>query len=147
MAESMFDIHSSSDLTLKLDDFEGSLDLLLTLIKDAKLDIATIQISSITDQYMQYMVDIDKVDLDKASDFIEMAAMLLQIKSYSVLPVMQDDEYPDEYEDYNPEEELRLKLLKFEIFKQTADILRQFEGKNRFYREPVYSDDDVLNSN
>ena len=144
MAESIFEVHSSSDFTLKLEDFEGPLDLLLKLIKDAELDIATIQISAITDQYMQYMVDIDKIDLDKASDFIEMAALLLSIKSYSVLPQMESDEYDDEYEDYyNPEEELRMRLMKFQIFQETAGVLRQFERVNAFKREPVYSEDDV----
>lgn len=146
MDSSMFELHASSDYILKLEDFEGPLDLLLKLINDAELDIATIKISEITDQYMQYMNDIDTLDLDKASDFIEMAAMLLQIKSYSVLPISNSDDYDDEYGDdyYNPEEELRMRLMKFQIFQETAQVLRQYERLNMFHREPVYDDDDII---
>ena len=117
----LFNTHASSEYIFKLDEFEGPLDLLLKLINDAELDIATIRISEITDQYMKYMAGIDTVDLDKASDFIVMAAMLLQIKSYSVLPHVLDDEWEDGYVDeYNPEEELRMRLIKFKIFQDTS---------------------------
>ncbi len=141
----LFNTHASSEYIFKLDEFEGPLDLLLKLINDAELDIATIRISEITDQYMKYMAGIDTVDLDKASDFIVMAAMLLQIKSYSVLPHVLDDEWEDGYVDeYNPEEELRMRLIKFKIFQDTAAVLRTFETANRFKREAVYDDDDVI---
>ena len=122
----LFNTHASSEYIFKLDEFEGPLDLLLKLINDAELDIATIRISEITDQYMKYMAGIDTVDLDKASDFIVMAAMLLQIKSYSVLPHVLDDEWEDGYVDeYNPEEELRMRLIKFKIFQEGSGVRRR----------------------
>ena len=76
----------------KLDNFEGPLDLLLHLIKDAKLDIMTVKLSEITEQYLEYMQDLDSIDMDRASEFITVAATLIEIKSKHLLPVEQDDE-------------------------------------------------------
>ena len=100
------DMLLSSDVyRFKLDNFEGPLDLLLHLIKDAKLDIATVRLAEITGQYLEYMQDIKNVDMDKASEFITVAATLIEIKSKSVLPVEKEEE-PDEESD---EEMLRRK--------------------------------------
>ena len=81
---------SSDAYRFKLDNFEGPLDLLLHLIKEAKLDIATVKLADITEQYLEYMQDIKNVDMDKASEFITVAATLIEIKSKSVLPVEQE---------------------------------------------------------
>ena len=68
------DMLLSSDVyRFKLDNFEGPLDLLLHLIKEAKLDIATVRLAEITEQYLEYMQDIKNVDMDKASEFITVA--------------------------------------------------------------------------
>ena len=85
---------SSDAYRFKLENFEGPLDLLLHLIKDAKLDIATVKLADITEQYLEYMQDIKNVDMDKASEFITVAATLIEIKSKSMLPVEKDEE-PD----------------------------------------------------
>ena len=61
----------------KLDNFEGPLDLLLHLIKDAKLDIMTVKLADITEQYLEYMQDLENIDMDRASEFITVAATLL----------------------------------------------------------------------
>ena len=71
----------------KLENFEGPLDLLLHLIKDAKMDIMTVKLADITEQYLQYMQDIDSIDMDRASEFITVAATLIEIKSKHLLPV------------------------------------------------------------
>lgn len=123
---------SSSEYRFKLDNFEGPLDLLLHLIKDAKLDIATVKLAEITEQYLEYMQDIKSVDMDKASEFITVAATLIEIKSKSVLPVEQEAE-PDPDDD----EQLLLKRLKeYEIFKETSKKLKDIEDVNKFYRAP-----------
>ena len=75
-----------SSYKVKLDRFEGPLDLLLHLIKAAKIEIKDIFVSQITEQYMEYIEQIKEVDLENASEFIEMAAWLLEIKSKSLLP-------------------------------------------------------------
>ena len=87
---------SSDAMRFKLDNFEGPLDLLLHLIKDAKLDIATVKLAEITEQYLEYMQDIKSVDMDKASEFITVAATLIEIKSKKALPVEQEQVETDE---------------------------------------------------
>ena len=76
----------TSAYKVRLDNFEGPLDLLLHLIKEAKLDIATVQLSAITEQYLEYMEQIPELDMEKASEFIEVAATLIEIKSKKLLP-------------------------------------------------------------
>jgi len=120
----------------KLDNFEGPLDLLLHLIKDSKLDIATVHLADITEQYLEYMQDIKSVDMDKASEFITVAATLIEIKSKSVLPVEQEDEVdPD-----SDEEILRRKLIEYqmyhEFFEKTTQKLKEMEDVNKLYRAP-----------
>ena len=72
------------ELQLKLNQFEGPLDLLLHLIKVTKIDIRDIFLGDITEQYLDMMKNIDDVDIEKASEFIDMSATLLEIKSSSV---------------------------------------------------------------
>ena len=71
---------------VKLSRFEGPLDLLLHLIEQAEVDIKDIFISEITSQYLEYMSQIDELDMDTASEFLTMAATLVYIKSRSLLP-------------------------------------------------------------
>ena len=116
----------------KLDNFEGPLDLLLHLIKDSKLDIMTIKLADITEQYLEYMQDIDTIDMDRASEFITVAATLIEIKSKHLLPVETED-VPDEEDS----ETLLLQRLKeYELFKQTGAKLREIEDINKLYRAP-----------
>ena len=90
---------SSSQYRFKLDNFEGPLDLLLHLIKEAKLDIATVKLADITEQYLNYMADLKNIDMDRASEFITIAATLIEIKSKKLLPVEQDVTADDEEDD------------------------------------------------
>ena len=70
----------------KLENFEGPLDLLLHLIKEAKMDIQSVRLSEITEQYLAYIQDMGSMDMEKASEFIDVAATLIEIKSKSLLP-------------------------------------------------------------
>lgn len=116
----------------KLENFEGPLDLLLHLIKDAKLDIVTVKLADITEQYLEYMQDLDSIDMDRASEFITVAATLLEIKSKHLLPVEVE-----ETEDEEDSETLLLRRLKeYELFKQTGQRLREIEDINKLYRAP-----------
>ena len=123
---------SSDAYRFKLDNFEGPLDLLLHLIKEAKLDIATVKLADITEQYLEYMQDIKNVDMDKASEFITVAATLIEIKSKSVLPVEQEP-VPEEEDD---EALLLRRLREYELFKETGKELKAIEDVNKFYRAP-----------
>ena len=72
--------------SVSLKEFEGPLDLLLTLIGKARIDIKDIFVSQITEQYLGYMDQLDELDMDSASEFLAMAATLLEIKSRAMLP-------------------------------------------------------------
>ena len=74
------------DYRVKLAQFDGPLDLLLHLIEEAELDICDVFVSEITSQYLAYMDDLSELDMNKASEFISMAATLVNIKSKSLLP-------------------------------------------------------------
>ena len=88
---------------VSLKEFDGPLDLLLTLISNAKIDIKDIFVSQITEQYLETMSLVDELDMDSASEFLQMAATLLEIKSRSMLPKPPKPEDPDEL---SPEEAL-----------------------------------------
>ena len=88
---------------VSLKDFDGPLDLLLTLISNAKIDIHDIFVSQITEQYLETMSLVDELDMDSASEFLQMAATLLEIKSRAMLPKPPKPEDPDAL---SPEEAL-----------------------------------------
>ena len=136
-----YEYHASDVVPLKLADFEGSLDLLCTLINEQKLDIMTCRISDVTSQYLAYMDQIDTVDMDIASDFLLMAATLLQLKSRALLP--QEVVEEEEDEEYDPQEELRRQLIIYSMFKEQADKMARIEVLNQYYREPMYTDEDA----
>ena len=117
----------------KLENFEGPLDLLLHLIKGAKMDIMDVKLSEITEQYMEYMKDLNEIDMDRASEFIIVAATLLEIKSKHLLPVENTDE-----EDMEEDSETLLlrRLKEYELFKQVGQELHNIEDINKFYRKP-----------
>lgn len=111
---------------VKLDIFEGPLDLLLYLIKKEELDIYDIPISKITEQYLQYLDFLKLLDLDIAGDFLVMAATLMHIKSKMLLP---PDELAQEEEEQDPREELVRRLLEYKKFKEAASSLRDLEQR------------------
>ena len=86
-----FDSHASSQFIFHLDDFDGPIELLVHLVKINGLDIFTFKISDITDQYLAIVDTIDTTDLDSATDFLVMAATLLEIKARSLLPREEED--------------------------------------------------------
>lgn len=116
----------------KLDNFEGPLDLLLHLIKGSKLDIMTVKLADITEQYLEYMQDLDSIDMDRASEFITVAATLIEIKSKHLLPV----ETSEEEEEEDSEALLLARLKEYELFKETGARLREIEDINKLYRAP-----------
>ena len=118
--------------TFKLENFSGPLDLLLTLIKKSKLDIEDIQISDLTEQYLDIMKDISKVDMEVASEFIEYAALLIEIKSKKLLPKIVDTEE----DELDPEYILKLRLREYQMFKEVNEKLGKLESNDKFYKAP-----------
>lgn len=121
-----------TDYTFKLKDFEGPLDLLVHLIKLTKIDIRDIFISNITEQYLKLMEDIDSIDVEKASEFINMATTLLEIKSKHLLP--KDPVYDGE-EDTTEEDFFRM-VEEYKLIKDEMEKLAENEVVDRFYKLP-----------
>jgi segregation and condensation protein A len=116
---------------LKLDIFEGPLDLLLYLIKKNDLDISKISISEVTEQYMQYIEMMKMLDLNIIGDFLVMAATLMQIKSRMLLP---PDPAEVETEEEAPEDVLVQRLSEYKRFKEIAESLKEKEiERQKFY--------------
>lgn len=111
--------------TINLEIFEGPMDLLLHLIEKHELDIYDIPIYKITDQYLDYLEKMKMLDLEITSEFIVMAATLIEIKSKMLLPKVQKDIENEEIED--PREALIQKLVEYKRFKLAADELKQKE--------------------
>lgn len=107
-------------LSVKLQVFEGPLDLLLHLIDKNKVNIYDIPIAEITNQYMEYVQAIDKEDLDVVSDFLVMAATLLDIKSRMLLPAEKNEDGEEE----DPRQELVERLLEYKMYKYMAGELK-----------------------
>ncbi len=113
---------------VSLKQFDGPLDLLLTLISNAKLDIKDIFVSEITEQYLDSMRLVDELDMDSASEFLQMAATLLEIKSRSMLPKPPK---PEEEGALSPEEELIRQLTEYKHFKEISQRMHELEREAR----------------
>lgn len=120
---------------VKLDIFEGPLDLLLYLIKKNEINIYDIPIAKLLDQYLEYLKLMKLLDLNVAGEFIVMAATLLQIKSKMLLPP-EEKPSEEELEEPDPRVELVKRLLEYKKFKEAALLLRQKEEyrKQHFVR-------------
>ena len=113
---------------VSLKQFDGPLDLLLTLISSAKLDIQDIFVSEINEQYLESMKLVDELDMDSASEFLQMAATLLEIKSRAMLPKPPK---PEEEGALSPEEELIRQLTEYKQFKEISARMHQLEEEAR----------------
>ncbi len=111
----------TTDYAIKLDIFEGPLDLLLYLIKKNEIDIYNIPVALITEQYLQYLKIIKSLNLDLAGEYLVMASTLIHIKSKMLLPV--PDEPSDEESEEDPRAELVKQLLEYQTFKEAATAL------------------------
>lgn len=120
-------------IPVKLQVFEGPLDLLLHLIDKNKIDIYDIPIVEITNQYMEYIQAMEKEDLNVMSEFLLMAATLLDIKCRMLLP----KEINEEGQEEDPRQELVEQLLQYKMYKYMSYELRdrQVEGERALYRE------------
>jgi segregation and condensation protein A len=123
--------------TIRLDRFEGPLDLLLYLIQRDEMDIYDIPIARITQQYLATIELLDVFNLDNAGDFLVMAATLMRIKARLLLPVQKGEEDEDEID---PRDELVRRLLEYKKFKEAAQSLGQHEEERAdwFYRGSAF---------
>jgi len=110
---------------VSLKQFDGPLDLLLTLISSAKVDIKDIFVSEITDQYLKSMELVEELDMDTASEFLQMAATLIEIKSRALLPKPPKTEEGEE----SPEEMLIRQLEEYKAFKEVSARMKTLEDE------------------
>lgn len=117
---------------IKINEFEGPLDLLLHLIKQDNISIYDISIDRITKQYLEYIEAMEQLNLDIASEYLVMAAELIEMKSSSLLP--KSDIEDDEYEE-DPKEQLINRLLEYEKYKNMTSTFKELEE----YRGEIYT--------
>ena len=129
------------DYCVKLDLFEGPLDLLLHLVQKSKIEIADISMATITEQYLDYLDRMRDFDVEIASEFLVMASTLLLIKSRALLPGPDDLGEDDE----DPEQELRKRLEEYKKYKEISQKLREREERysNIYHKLP----DELIDEN
>ena len=144
------------DYKITIDQFEGPLDLLLHLIKESNIDICDVSIVEITNQYLDYINAMESMNLDIASEYIVMAAELIEIKSSILLP--KPEKFESDFEE-DPRERLINKLLDYKQYKEMTSIFKEMEGNRKEMHtkepsdlknygidfEPKLSDDVTLN--
>ena len=114
-----------------LENFEGPLDLLLQIIKDNKMDIETVKLADLTEQYLEYLDEIQTLDMENASEFIEIAAQLIEIKSRTLLPPEDEEESEDD-----PEVNLLARLKELKLFREASEKLAKDEDLDKLYKKP-----------
>jgi segregation and condensation protein A len=125
---------SSVNYTTKLSNFEGPLDLLLHLIKQAEIDIKDIFVSEVTSQFLDYVYSSD-IDMETESEYLQIAATIIEIKSKMIIP--------NEEANIEAEDEGKVfiqRLEEYKLYKESAEKLKELEDVNRFFKKP---DDDA----
>ena len=119
-------------MNLKIDNFEGPLDLLLHLIKENKMDIFDIQVEKITEQYLQFIQQLEDKNLEIASSYLVMASELIELKARMLLPkpVVTEEEQRED-----PRDELVTRLLEYQAYKAISDELKKKEKM----RQEIYT--------
>jgi len=128
MDENTLGREGTQSYTVRLDMFEGPLDLLLHLIRKNEINVFDIPIALITEQYLQYLKMMKELNLDIAGDYLLMASTLLQIKSKMLLPVSSEEEEEGEED---PRAELVRRLLEYQRYKEAATELERRPMKDR----------------
>lgn len=121
------------EMVFKFQDQEGPLDVLWKLVKSTKLDIKDVKLAQITEQYLDYVRQMNGVDMDTMSWFVREASALLEIKSKSMLPKEKEEVDDDELDD---EELYKRRMELYRIFKESSVELATIENVDRFYKTP-----------
>ncbi len=135
-ASSVKNFETEVDYTTVLENFEGPLDLLLYLIKQEEIEIKDVFVSQVTEQFLSYMKGLPSLDLEKASEYLNIAATIIDIKARSLIPPPDDDlgDYYDEDDD--PEQELIHALEEYKMLQEEAEKLKERETVGYFFKAP-----------
>ena len=133
------------DYNIKIDAFEGPLDLLLHLIKQKNVDIYDISIEEITKSYLDYINKMEELNINVASSYLVMAAELMEIKSKSLLPKVESEE--DNEEEEVSRENLINKLVEYKKYKEMTEVFKELEiNRNNIYIKPPENINNYVNN-
>ena len=138
------------EITLRIDDFEGPMDLLLHLIKEKKMDLMNIKIEIIIDEYLKFIDEMERLNLDIASSYLVMASELIEMKSKLLLPRHEEEE---EQEEEDPQQQLVNRLIEYQKYKDLTEDFKELENERKqiYTRLPEnlkeYSDTNTLINN
>ena len=133
------------DYNIKIDAFEGPLDLLLHLIKQKNVDIYDISIEEITKSYLDYINKMEELNINIASSYLVMAAELMEIKSKSLLPKVENEE--DNEEEEVSRENLINKLVEYKKYKEMTEVFKELEiNRNNIYIKPPENINNYINN-
>ena len=131
--------------SIKIDAFEGPLDLLLHLIKEKNVDIYDISIEEITKSYLDYINKMEELNINVASSYLVMAAELMEIKSKSLLPKVESEE--DNEEEEVSRENLINKLVEYKKYKEMTEVFKELEiNRNNIYIKPPENINNYINN-
>lgn len=119
-------------MNLNINDFSGPLDLLLHLVKESKMDIYEVPIEEITNQYIEYINNMEKMNIDIASEYLVMASELICLKSKRLLNIKDEDDEANQLEfKIGSEEELRNRLIEYQRYKEITENFKELEEKRQ----------------
>ena len=134
------------DYSIKIDEFEGPLDLLLHLIKKSNINIYDISIEEITKSYLDYINKMEELNINVASSYLVMAAELMEIKSKSLLPKQEEEN--EEEEEIVSKENLINKLVEYKKYKEMTSKFKELElNRNNIYIKPPENIDNYIDDN
>ncbi len=134
--ESVKNFETDVDYTTVLDNFEGPLDLLLYLIKEEKIEIKDVFVSQVTEQFLSYMKGLPYLDVDKASEYLNIAATIIDIKARSLVPPTDDEFIDESWDDNDPQQELIRALEEYQMIKEETEKLKERETVGYIFKEP-----------
>ena len=127
-----YEFENKDDYEFTLENYQGPIELLYDLIKESKLSIDEVKLGELTEQYIEHMKSMPELDIEEASKFIQVVAILLEIKTKMLLPKDADNIEDEEDSEYL----IKLMLKEYEIIREATDELEKIENPNYFYKEP-----------
>jgi len=138
--EELFDYVDQCMINLQYEDqmVNKPLEVLLILIKEAKIKVEELFISSVTEQFLAYVEHLKEKSIEEIGSYLVIAAKILEIKAKAMLPIVEDDDFGDDF-DYNLDEDavdLMDRISEYQMFKEASAKLKDIEMLDRFYKEP-----------
>lgn len=138
--EELFEYVDQCMINLQLEDqmINKPLEVLLILIKEAKIDIEQLFVSSVTEQFLAYVEHLKSKSIEEVGSYLVIATKILEIKAKAMLPIVEDDDFGDEYDFSADEDAIDLidRITEYQLFKEASVKLKDIEMLDRFYKEP-----------